>query len=234
MKPKKLEFQALKYISDNYLEGDEDKLEEEKIEEDIESFSGNVDMEKVDKILQEAIDKLEEGEFDRASDMDGFVAPRLHEATDITRREAADPEFWNYMSLIFKPEFVRKRWPSCAKNRFVMRTSTDRHALSRLWWIAELTERDGDYRYTEIAFSNQDIAQNIFDNDFSHFEQILPPVLERLEDSEKTSSVATKYGEILNRRFAVLLEEDMEDEQLEELADEVHKRALQEIEMENS
>ncbi len=232
MKAKKLEFQALKYISDNYLEGDEDELDNEKIEEDIEIFSDSVDMENVDKILQEAIDKLENGEFDRASDMDGFVAPRLHEAADITRREAADPEFWNYMSLIFKPEFVRKRWPSCARNRFIMRTSTDRHALARLWWIAELTERDGDYRYTEIAFSNQDIAQNIFDNDFSHYEQILPPILDRLEEEEQTSDVATKYGEILNRRFAVLLEEDMEIERLEELADEVHERALKEIEME--
>ncbi len=232
MKAKKLEFQALKYISDNYLEGDEDELDNEKIEEDIEIFSDSVDMENVDKILQEAIDKLENGEFDRASDMDGFVAPRLHEAADITRKEAADPEFWNYMSLIFKPEFVRKRWPSCARNRFIMRTSTDRHALARLWWIAELTERDGDYRYTEIAFSNQDIAQNIFDNDFSHYEQILPPILDRLEEEEQTSDVATKYGEILNRRFAVLLEEDMEIERLEELADEVHERALKEIEME--
>lgn len=232
MKAKKLEFQALKYISDNYLEGDEDELDNEKIEEDIEIFSDSVDMEKVDKILQEAIDKLENGEFDRASDMDGFVAPRLHEAANITRREAADPEFWNYMSLIFKPEFVRKRWPSCARNRFIMRTSTDRHALARLWWIAELTERDGDYRYTEIAFSNQDIAQNIFDNDFSHYEQILPPILDRLEEEEQTSDVATKYGEILNRRFAVLLEEDMETGRLEELADEVHEKALKEIEME--
>ncbi len=234
MKPKKLEFQALKYISDNYLEGDEEELDNEKIEEDIEEFSGSVDMEKVDKILQEAIDKLEDGEFDRPSVMDSFVASRLHEATDLTRREAADPEFWNYMSLIFKPEFVRKRWPSCARNRFIMRTSTDRHALSRLWWIAELTERDGDYSYTEIAFSNQDVAQNIFDNDFSHYEQILPPVLERLKEEEQTSDVATKYGEILNRRFAVLLEEDMDTEQLEELADDVHERALQEIEMETS
>lgn len=234
MKPKKLKFQALKYIGDNYLEGEDEELDDEKIEEDIENFSGSVDMEKVDKILQEAIDKLENGEFSKAPEMDGFVAPRLHEATDLTRREAADPEFWNYMTLIFKPEFVRKRWTSCARNRFIMRTSTDRHALARLWWIAELTERDGDYLYTEVAFGNQDIAQNIFDSDFSHYEQILPPLLDRLKEEKKTSKVATKFGEILNRRFAVLLEEDMEGEQLEKLADEVHERALQEIERESS
>jgi len=224
MQPKKLDFQALKYISEMYIEGEEE-IEDEKLEEHVENFSGDVDMGRVDNVLEKAINT----EYSRKSEMDYSVAKELHKAMDLTRREAADPEFWNYMSLIFKPEFVRYRWPSCARNRFIMRTGTDRHALSRLWWIAELTDVEGDYRYTKIAFSNQDIAQNIFDNDFSHFEDILPPVLERLEEEEKTSDIATKYGEILNRRFAVLLEEDMQAEQLEKLAEDVRARARKEL-----
>ena len=225
MSAKKLEFQALKYIDKHYLQGEED-LEKEKLEKHIKEFSGDVDMERVNEVLQQAISEHEEGD----TDMDYFVAKELHKATNLTRREAANPEFWNYLSLLFKPEFVRHRWPSCKKNRFVMRTSTDRHALARLWWIAELTENNSDYRYTKIALSKQDIAQNIFDNDFSHFKNLLPPVLERLDN--EPSQVAKKYGEILNRRFAVLLEEDMTKKQLEELAEDVRVRARRELEME--
>lgn len=225
MSTKKLKFQALKYIDEQYLQGEEE-IDEEKLEEYIEDFSGEADMDRIDEVLQQAIDDYEPGD----TDMDYSVARELHRATDLTRREAAEPRFWNYLSLVFKPEFVRHRWTSCKKNRFIMRTSTDRHALARLWWIAELTERDGNYDYTEIAFSKQDIAQNIFDNDFSHYEDLLPPVLERLD--EEPSQVAKKYGEILNRRFAVLLEEDMDQEQLEILAENVRIRARKELGLE--
>lgn len=221
---KKLDSEFLKHIDDEFLEGDRN-IDDETFEEHLENTDIDVDLDRLEEICERAKSEYG-GDGDKLQDMDADIAPEIHKALDLTRREASDPEIWNYISLVLHPDFVRHRWSSCARKRFDATINLKRQAFSRLWWIAELTERDGEYELTEIAFSKQDIAQNIFDNNFSHFEPLLEPALKKLDD--EPSEVAKKYGEILNRRFAVRLLETLDEDDLEELAEDVRLRAREE------
>jgi thymidylate synthase ThyX len=218
MKPKKFSYRGIKLIDDAFLEGKRE-ISDEKLEEFTEVLEVDADIESFKQACKEAQENFEPGD----TSIDEFLAKEIHRALNLSRRQAADPEFWNYLSIVVSPQMVRHRWTSCARKRFVAERNMMRHAFSRLWWIAELTEENGDYNYTEKAFKKQDIAQNIFDNNFSHFEKLLPPVLKRL--AEEPSEVAKKYGEILNREFAVRLLEDLDEEDIEKLAESVRVKS---------
>lgn len=221
MNLKKLKKEALKHTDNSFFEGDRE-IREKTLEKYIESGEIDVDYKKLRRILNDAIEEFEEGE----PALDATVAPQIHQLLDLTRRDAAEPAVWNYLSIMFSPEFVRHRWTSCSEDRFVADRSLMENAFSRLWWVAELTERDGNYKYTRIALGegNSEIAQSIVtDNNFSHYEQLIPYAIEAVQHED--NDVAAKYGEILNRRFAVRLLESLDEEDLEDLAEAVKQMA---------
>lgn len=100
----------------------------------------------------------------KATQGDAWLAPRLHAALRLTRREAADPGLWNYLALGVAPDHVIWRHlpepkdgkvPKVAAERF--RGQYHKQAFARLWWAAELFRDGPDYEPVVMACGNQDI-----------------------------------------------------------------------------
>jgi hypothetical protein len=215
MKLRKLKPEALKHTDSSFFKG-EREIKDQTLEKYVEAGETDIDYEKLREVLEEAMEDFDEGD----TALDAEVAPKIHEIFDLTRREAADPQVWNYLSLKFCPEFVRHRWTSHSEDRFIADRTLAENAFSRMWWVAELTKKDGNYDLTKVALSKQEIAQSIItDNNFSHYQDLVPKILESVKD--ENSKVVAKYGEILNRRFAVRLLESLDENDTEELAETV-------------
>nr|BFD94236.1 hypothetical protein KitaXyl93_55960 [Kitasatospora sp. Xyl93] len=94
----------------------------------------------------------------KATQADAWLAPRLHAALRLTRREAADPGFWNYLALGVAPDYVVWRHLADGKvaaERF--RGQYHKQAFSRLWWAAELFRDGPDYGPVVTACGVQDV-----------------------------------------------------------------------------
>jgi hypothetical protein len=121
-----------------------------------------VDIDPVKTVLELA---MAQPEFEgNAPASDAWVAPRVHAALRLTRREAADRRLWAWLAVVQFPEYVRWRFPGDEKGtpikRFFGRARD--HALARLWWGAELTRNGPDYTTTIAAFRNQDFPNTWF------------------------------------------------------------------------
>lgn len=98
---------------------------------------------------------------------DRWLAPRLHWALRLTRREASDREMWAYLANYHFPlEYVAWRWGDgdVAKvNDLRWRGPIHKQAFARLWWSAELFRNGSDYSPVEQLLVNQD-----FPNSYVH------------------------------------------------------------------
>ncbi|MEU0074269.1 DUF6339 family protein [Streptomyces sp. NPDC006332] len=105
---------------------------------------------------------------DNRTDADGWLAPRLHAALRLSRREAADKRIWNHLALAVAPDYVAWRHtPAPAPGRSEPRINparfkgaSDRQCFSRLWWAAEMFRNGEDYAPVVTACSNQDLIHN--------------------------------------------------------------------------
>ncbi|MEV6615292.1 DUF6339 family protein [Streptomyces sp. NPDC051051] len=115
--------------------------------------------------LRELIDDALHQFRDNRTDADGWLAPRLHAALRLTRREAADRRIWNHLALAVAPDYVAWRHaPTAAPGRSDVRInparfkgSPDRQCFSRLWWAAEMFRNGADYTSVVTACTNQDL-----------------------------------------------------------------------------
>jgi hypothetical protein len=119
----------------------------------VQPFSREVDVEPLLTIFEEAMSRYA-GAPEKA---DAWLAPRLHYALRLSRREAARRGIWIWLGVVLLPEFVRWRFPSAPTpmDRFLGRE--DKHAIGRLWWGAELMRNGEDYKPVEVGFQMQDI-----------------------------------------------------------------------------
>ncbi|MCX4609090.1 DUF6339 family protein [Streptomyces mirabilis] len=100
---------------------------------------------------------------------DAWLAPRLHAALRLSRREAADSRLWNFLALAVAPDYVLWRHlpergkdgelPKVAASRFQGLHYTQ--AFARLWWAAELFRNGPDYAPVQVACGNQDILNTV-------------------------------------------------------------------------
>ena len=58
----------------------------------------------------------------------------------------------------------------------------DSNTFSRLWWIAELTQLDGDYGLTRRAFASQSLAIQVFIRSFAHYRPAAAACIDALEE----------------------------------------------------
>ncbi|MFF1408380.1 DUF6339 family protein [Streptomyces sp. NPDC058289] len=100
----------------------------------------------------------------KATQADAWLAPRLHAALRLTRREAADPGLWNYLALGVAPDYVVWRHLPEPKDGKVAKVAAERfrgqyhkQAFARLWWAAELFRDGPAYEPVVTACGNQDI-----------------------------------------------------------------------------
>ncbi|QDL71659.1 hypothetical protein DNK48_22255 [Streptomyces malaysiensis subsp. malaysiensis] len=115
----------------------------------------------VRELVEEAMRRF----ADTRTRADAWLAPRLHATLRMTRAEAADPELWNFVSLVVAPDYVVWRHRGAATSAALRPTTpTDRfvgghykHAFARLWWAAEMFRDGEDYSSAEFACGNQDV-----------------------------------------------------------------------------
>jgi hypothetical protein len=131
-----------------------------------------IDLDAVRTFLDEARRRF----GDNGTEADVWLAPRLHYALRLTRREAADRGIWRWLACSFAPDYVRWRWgPPGGSTDPETAAKTERfvgpdykHALGRLWWMAELFRDGPDYSPVSEALRIQDIPNNLFRMDIAH------------------------------------------------------------------
>lgn len=133
-----------------------------------------VDLDAVRAFIDECIRRFKRTE---STDADAWLAPRLHYALRLTRREAADRGLWRWLGVVFAPDYIRWRWGSPDPNsddpEFAAKPERFdgpdyKHGLGRLWWMAELFRDGTDYSSVSLALQNQDIPNNLFRMDVAH------------------------------------------------------------------
>lgn len=110
----------------------------------------DIDLDPLIAILNEGMDRFR----DQPDSSDGWMAPRVHAALRLTRREASGKSLWNYINVVVKPDYVRWRFSEMTDegnsvvpfDRFTGEDS--KNAVGRLWWVAELTRNGSDYQET--------------------------------------------------------------------------------------
>lgn len=134
-------------------------------------FPREVDLTGAAAVIEEAMRRFSGNE--RAAS-DSWLGPRLHAALRLTRREASRRGVWRYLGVCAFPDYVRWRFTDANKEpplpppleRFV--GDETKHALGRLWWMAEMFRDGADYEPAAKALSNQDVVNNLFRNDTAH------------------------------------------------------------------
>lgn len=130
-----------------------------------------------------AIDNIlaDEGDFDARHEIDAELAPIVHQNTDLTRREASEAGIWHWMATMWRPDFVRHRWPystgdrtySSMREKFLGGgTDIYSNAFGRLWWMAELSydkDESDPYEITRRVVKIQTLANRLFDPQFARY-----------------------------------------------------------------
>jgi hypothetical protein len=126
----------------------------------------------------------------QSTEADVWLAPRLHHSLRLTRREAAYRGMWRWLGAVFASDYVRWRWgpadqdssdvdAAAAEDRFI--GPDTKHALARLWWMAELFRDGPDYAPVAKALANQDIPNNLFRMDIAHHRPTVQAAVQVLE-----------------------------------------------------
>ena len=133
-----------------------------------------VDLDAVRSVIDEVMSRFSRRQVTEA---DVWLAPRLHHALRLTRREAANRGIWRWLAVVFAADYVRWRWgspggspghPDVAAQLERFDGADYKHALARLWWMAELFRNGPDYGPVAIALGNQDIPNYLFRLDVAH------------------------------------------------------------------
>ncbi|MFI6723670.1 DUF6339 family protein [Streptomyces atratus] len=156
---------AAQYLTEGLLTGKEDvpAIALNKITEPLpHAEEGRAELEPVRDLVDDAMHGFRDGKVTAA---DAWLAPRLHATLRLSRREAADRRFWNYLALGVAPDYVVWRHlskakkagepPKVAATRF--RGPSDTQAFARLWWAAELFRNGSDYAPVVTVCTNQDM-----------------------------------------------------------------------------
>jgi hypothetical protein len=144
--------------------------------------------------------------------LDATLAPALHRALPLSRREAADPALWRYLTVVHRPDFVRHRWEnrswSSMRSRFWSPgTRPDSNVFARLWWIAELTREQQDYALTEAVLARQHLATTLFVRTLGSYRPAVAACMQELESSPSQQVEATI--KLLNKALGTLVLESL-------------------------
>jgi hypothetical protein len=148
--------------------------------------------------VAEVVTQLEQRFAPHDTAMDAVAAEGLHRALRLSRREAADPRVWRFLAIVAFPQAVRHRWEhhsfSTMRSRFVRPgTRPDSNALSRWWWIAELTCEGADYALTRKALARAPLTNAIFIRSLSFYRPAVEACLSVLSEAPGEAIERTMY-----------------------------------------
>ncbi|MFW3474893.1 DUF6339 family protein [Streptomyces microflavus] len=155
---------AARYLTDGLLSGKEDvpAIELNKITEPLpHDDRSRAELAPVRDLIDDALYQFRD---DRPTSADAWLAPRLHATLRLTRREAADRRFWNYLGLGVAPDYVVWRHMAATSEGGASRVAARRfqgpaytQAFARLWWAAELFRDGPDYAPVVTVCGIQDM-----------------------------------------------------------------------------
>jgi len=175
-----------------------------------------IDLGALDAVIAELVQRFER--FDAA--MDAWLAPRLHRALPMSRREAAEPGVWRYLSVVHGPELVRHRWENVSwpLTRARFWSTGTRHTsnpYARLWWIAEMTREAHDYALTERALARQSLAIQLFVRAWSAHRPAVAACVDGLGDAP--GEVVERVARELSRHLGTVTLEALDGHELRDL-----------------
>lgn len=198
---KRLTEDGQRLVGEAFLRG-ETSLTESDVTDHIELLPGShtADLSSLDAAVDKAVDN--HSRYDTA--MDKALAKEVHQNLDITRRAAGDPGLWHWLAIVRYPHFVRHRWEyhsEAAMREKFLGAGSDLYsnAIHRLWWIAELTHSDDDYKLTETVFSNQTMVNKVFDRWFARYRPAVIALCDELanEPSWVIEEVTNRFNHAL-------------------------------------
>jgi hypothetical protein len=159
---------------------------------------------------------------------DALLAPRIHRALPLSRREAADPAPWRFLAVVHRPDLVRHRWENRSwasmRARFwAPGTRPDSNTFCRLWWIAELSRQGDDYSLTETLLSRPALANALFVRNLSSYQPAVAACTHAL--SGATSAEVEATLKLLHKTLSTIVLEALSFDQLYELTTRLHTRA---------
>lgn len=124
--------------------------------EKIEDPSAPIDTDLVSSLMAHAV------ELDLSdSELDAWLAPRVHSAIRVSRRIAGDKGFWTWIAIRSCQPYLQKRFASddgsVPKWRYT--GPFQRNAVSRLWWGSEMARNGPDYSRVADTFRRVRTAQ---------------------------------------------------------------------------
>ena len=163
--------------------------------------------------------------FEHESDV--LLAPRLHRALPLSRREAADPGPWRFLTVVHRPDLVRHRWENRSWASMRARfwspgTRPDSNTFCRLWWIAELSREGDDYSLAEAALSRPALATGLFIRNLSSYQPAVAACIHALSDANSAQIDATL--KLLHKALSTIVLEALSFEQLLELVSRLRDR----------
>ncbi len=210
MKLASLAPEATGLLSPAFAAGDPERYEPSTVERFVDACPEPVDLGPAAACVAEVIAST----APESPQADARLAPALHGALPITRRTAADPGVWRYLTVVAFPEYVRHRWGhrtwATTRGRFWrpgMRP--DSNALGRLWWIAELTRDRADYELTVRVLARTTVANVLFTRRMSHHRPLVAAFVRVLADAPATvvEAAATRLSADLSTRVLEALDE---------------------------
>lgn len=218
MKLHRLNQEAKRIVSNKrFFSGELEKIPENRINQHIEPIEGNYDVKKLDNFLTNLMDQYDRHEVE----MDKLLGPKIHQLLSLSRREAADPGIWHFLTVVLRPDFVRYRWEfnnySYMRKRFLGNVrSWDTNTFSRLWWAAELTKTRGasdPYKNTKFLLGRQTFARALFDREYGWYKPMNLAFISVLRGEKQT--VYEEVAKRLNRALSTIKLETLDRSQIE-------------------
>ena len=232
---KRLTRDARDVVDVEFLSGDR-TITEDDVEDHLVEVDADADLETLGNLIDEAMDDHAEGSHEIESD----VAPAVHRELSLTRRQASEIGIWHYLAIVWRPDFVRHRWPwddtqrteTSMREKF-LGSATDLYAnaFHRMWWHAELTydpDRDDPYSLTREVTSFQRLADWLFDPGFARYKPLVVACGGALSDESTT--VVNKTVKRVNHAVSTIPIESHSQEDLRDIVDRVKSNVKTEVE----
>jgi hypothetical protein len=185
--------------------------------------------------LRESLEAIGPGSTD--TDLDRKMVKPLYETLRLSRREAARPGVWQWLTVVAFPEITWRRWmgtdfppnsgalaailggdekPTGLPARYLGRAtvgSLARNSFARLWWTAETL--GGDMELTDTALGNSDLFVGVFERRLGLNPAIARACVKAL--GNETGDVVKSTLKGLQQRARTTRLEVLDEDQLEEL-----------------
>jgi hypothetical protein len=235
---KRLTKDARDVVDVEFLQG-ERSISEADVEDYLVEVDAEADLDALGDAIDEAMDAHDPG-AQEPYEIEAVVAPAVHRELALTRRQAADAGIWHYLAVIWRPDFVRYRWPwedsqrteVSMREKFLGR-STDLYAnaFHRMWWHAELTydpEREDQYALTREVAGYQRLADWIFDPGFARYKPLVMACADALHD--EPTKVVNPTVKRVNHAVSTIPIEGQSEEDLRRIVDKVKSNVKADIE----